>query len=208
MDLQELIDFSSGVLAEYERSGNLSSSLCLVSKQGYKFAPAMQRGIDAFGSGISAESALDEVSKIGPDFEELKMILSLGLETGADIRKPLKNFIGKLRIERKYLLRGASTISNFLSISKLGSFVFFPIFAGISIEIMSFSGLANGSSINPVPLFCIFGAYIVIANYANARFSIKNQSNRQLLIRSLLYSLVGLAIFKISTVFALSAIGE
>lgn len=110
---------------------------------------------------------------------ELFSVIASSLESGSDSRHTLAKLCESFAQEDAYRLRSLGSTGNYSSIIRLGTSVFFPMFAGVSINIMSFahSSLAGAPPAGSAQLLAIFAVYAVAANYlgTSARAGLKDR---------------------------------
>ncbi|MCL5100316.1 MAG: hypothetical protein M1158_04365 [Candidatus Marsarchaeota archaeon] len=118
------------------------------------------------GSGDA--SAIASLDAMGSDkLRRLFELMARLLPSSASPLNPIEALASDLEHEESYRMRGIGLASNYSSVLRMGTAVFFPLFAGISMNVMAFAHASlGGTSINPAQLFAIFTAYAVLANYA------------------------------------------
>ncbi|MDE1857123.1 MAG: hypothetical protein KGH98_03510 [Candidatus Micrarchaeota archaeon] len=108
-----------------------------------------------------------------PGLSELCMCISDSLDTGRWLYRPLK--LLRKRQDSIYALRAKSLggIAGALSLTRLGSTIFFPAFAGISLDILSFGPgmVGGGKALGVGAISMVLISYILIINYVNSAFT-------------------------------------
>lgn len=125
--------------------------------------------------------AMRVIGKKYPELSELCMCISSSLETGKWLYKPLRLLMARQESLYSIRMQSLGGITNALSITRLGTTVFFPAFAGISLDIMSFgSGMAGGGKALGIgAISIVLVSYILLTNYVNAAFSAKGNPLRK-----------------------------
>ena len=178
-DLENALESLTG---RYRETGNLPLALKGVSPSGYAFSGELNRAINAFSVGHdpAAFEGFDRYSGLTREFAN---ILEKGLSTGENVTAHLDELLGRVRSVQERLGKGIGIVSNTVSVNGMGSALFFPLFAGVSIDIIKFAGaLATQQQSGSITteLIAMFVSYILISNYINARFGPRQLSSPQL----------------------------
>ncbi len=205
---QDLLGFLNVLIKEYSKTRNLLPALKKASEGSYRFSEMLETSIARYESGMSAYDSFAK-SKCPAPLNETMLAVAAGLENGTDSLHSLKDLRKRLEERLDYKLRTSGAMDNAFSINKLGGMVFFPLFAGVSLDIMKFATTMSGQLQNDSlsRLGVVFGAYILITNYINSRYDKGIQSNRQALAKTALCSMVGIALFVASAAFTISFLG-
>ena len=131
---------------------------------------------DALESAIRAHALSGDTSRFAAlgryqsrHLERFALMLSHSLEHARDISKELSEFRAELVEDERQRRRLRAQIDGAAAISHLGTMLFFPLFAGVSIQIMRFASsysVFRFSSVFPVLAF-----YIVAANLIGFEYS-------------------------------------
>ena len=113
-------------------------------------------------------SAIERLDPMGS--ERLRRLFELIASSLAGSENPLnalEELAGELRREESYRMKSIGLMSNYSSVLRLGTAVFFPLFAGISMNVIAFAHASvGGTYASSAQLFAAFAAYAVLANYA------------------------------------------
>ena len=123
-----------------------------------------------------------------------------GLDSGTGMLGPLKEIKRRIGAERRYALKAMGGTLNADSVSRLGSALFFPAFAGISLQIVRFTDAGQGfSSAKAWVLMATFAFYIISANMINFRYS----RGPMIAEKSALSCAIGIIVFKASSMLSI-----
>ena len=126
-------------------------------------------------------------------------IVVSGLEMGHEIIPSLERLKASLQSEDRQKRRSVMQIRNAVSLSRIGPMLFFPIFAGITTNIMKFASVAVQSQ--PFPQITpILSLYILAANVSG--FENSRISDLEFLCDAALASAIGLFIFRASSLLS------
>lgn len=109
---------------------------------------------------------------------KLASILASALKSGADASPMLASLCEDFRREDSYRLRSLGSTGNYVTVMRMGTAVFFPMFAGVSINIIGFAHSSiTGAASASMQLVGVFAAYSVAANYVGMgpRASLKDR---------------------------------
>ncbi len=94
------------------------------------------------------------------------------LDDGAEMIGPLKETRRRINSESRHRMKNLGSVLNADSVVRLGSMMFFPAFAGISMRIAVFAGSSQGfSALKAGALSLIFAFYIIHTNVTNFGYS-------------------------------------
>ena len=192
----DVLQFVSNLIDNYSNSINTARLLGISLSKDFWFYKEMKDSVSKYSIDGSAEASFSKL--LGSDSMALRHIASIiaqRLDSGAEILDPLKEIRRRIILDSRYKLRSLGSVLNSNSVVGLGSMLFFPAFAGISLQIIRFTNISQGiSAANPLPLIAIFAFYMVYINTLNFRYS----SNDELRIeKSALSSSIAMLVFKI-----------
>jgi len=130
---------------------------------------------------------------------EISAAIVQRLDSGTGMLGPLKEIKRRISAERKYKLKALGGTLNANSVARLGSALFVPTFAGISLQIVRFTG-QGFSDAKAWTLVAVFAFYIISANMINFRYSHGDPMSNE---KSALSSAIGIIVFKISSMLSI-----
>ena len=179
------------------------STLAVLKKSAnpvFVFYPELSRAIDTYRYSSSTKCISDVASRynVGALSEALGIIVD-SLENGSDVHLPITE------LKQKTYTIGGKKLSNAKmqsmgSIVKLGAMIFFPLFAGISLEITRITSVIGGSAeINTAALSIILMLYIALVNNSIVKYSVSKGSALSIASYSSLQIAAALLIFRLSS---------
>ncbi len=205
----DTINFLDVLISEYSKSKNLISALETTSNGSYIFSNTLKEAIAKLRDGMPTESAFSGLKIHGSVYlNELIDVVDVGLETGSDIEPALIAVRENAKERDSYRLKTLGAMENVITINQMGGAVFFPIFAGISLDIIRFTNTLSTQIKNAgvMSLFVVFIGYLVIINYSNSVFG-KTHSTKHILTTVSLFTAVGLFLFTLTSNLAFTLIG-
>ncbi|MCW6160307.1 MAG: hypothetical protein LVQ95_04445 [Candidatus Micrarchaeales archaeon] len=205
----DTISFLNVLISEYSKSKNLILSLETASKGGYVFSGNLMKAIARLRDGMPAGPALSGLKIYNSVYlNEMIDVIGIGLETGCDIEPALDAIRESAKERDSYRLKTLGAMENAITISQMGGAVFFPLFAGISLDIIRFTNTMNNQVQNAgiTSLFAVFAGYLIITNYSNS-ISSKAHSGRHVLTMASLLTAVGMFLFTLTSNLAFTLIG-
>ncbi|EET90076.1 MAG: hypothetical protein LVQ97_00460 [Candidatus Micrarchaeales archaeon] len=130
-------------------------------------------------------------------------IANASLASGISMSKPLASLEESYRSMSAHSRRMRATLGNTLSITALSSAVFLPAFAGISINILRFTG-ASGYPASV--LFYATATYIILVNYISFAFS-RGKERLPGVFKAVLLSIFGVISMDAAALMAANIIG-
>ena len=130
----------------------------------------------------------------------LRQVLNLiaqCIDSGIDIYSALNEIKKQFDIERKYEEGMHKETQSSVSMMQIGSSVFFPIFSGISMNILKFTSQMNGVTFNFWSFSVLFIAYIITIAFINFRY--KDSNLRSKAENIMLLALFSVILFKASS---------
>lgn len=145
----------------------------------------MSGGIDRFRNTGSGSSSLNSVVRL----------VSKHTAHRSGMRAELVELKDRMSKRREYEMRNYGIVHNGLIVMGLGTMVFFPIFSGIGLNVLRFSGFGlEGVAANAVLLGV--SAYLLLSNYLNFRYSGRPISSK--LMAGGMSGMVALSVFRIT----------
>ena len=130
-------------------------------------------------------------------FQQVVNLLIQSIDKGIDIYEPLNEIKRQFDIEKKYISKALASMHNSQSMMQLGSSIFFPIFAGISMNILKFTSQMNNIKFDLQSFSMLFVTYIAIINFINFRY--KNSSITSKTENIMVFTLFSILLFKVSS---------
>ncbi len=194
-------NFLNGLAKELDKSGNLGRSAELACGSDYLFSNSLRRALKRYQETSDAETSFKALDEFHSAFlSEAALLIAKGLHTGKDVSSQLNDLVERLEERQRTTLKVVGIASNAFSINRIGSAVFFPLFAGIGINIIGFAGTMGGNSIDTTGITAIMLGYIAISNFINARYDGKTVS--RITENFAMYSSIGVILFRLSSVLA------
>jgi hypothetical protein len=178
------------------------STLAVLKKSvnpAFVFYPELSRAIDTYrySSSTKGISALASKYNVGALSEAFGIIVD-SLENGSDMHLPITELKQKIYAVNGKRLSNAK-MQSMGSIVKLGAMVFFPLFAGISLEITRITSVIGGAAeINTAALSIILMLYIASVNNSIVKYSVSKGSALSVASYSSLQIAAALLIFRLS----------
>ncbi len=200
--------FGKALAAKYRKTGNLLDAIeYAASSCGDGLRKRILLCTREYARTGDAGRAFRDMGGTGSHtLEMLAGGLAAHLESGQDAHQYIAGSVSSMKMRERVRLRSAGAIANASSISRIAGVVFFPLFAGISLDILRMVGSINGQAgqVSVGAVAAVFAAYIAVSNYVNASW----RPGRPMDIARLcaLYSSAGIFIFSATSAFALSMI--
>jgi hypothetical protein len=196
------ISFIKRVIAGYELGIPLVTTLAELSRERYWFANALSIGLKRYLTGQPPKSSFNEVKMFG--YEDLNAAMDIiedSLQNGTDPTQRLRRVASRMEQRRASGLRILGQLNNAIYINKLGSAFFFPLFCGMSIQMLlaSPTGASTPTVVGGITILLI--GFIIISNYISNVFVDPKFSEGVVWFIGL--SSVGVLVFKISSALAL-----
>ncbi len=163
----DALELTEALLQKLAEGAPLANALERSLPQKYAFRDDAVRALQCYTRSGDAK-VFGSVSAFGSKrLKELFSAIAASLESGHDASVPLERLRDDFRQADSYRLRGIGNSSNYSAVMRLGTSVFFPMFAGVSVNIMGFAHSALGGPAQAgASLLGIFAVYAVAANYA------------------------------------------
>lgn len=134
---------------------------------------------------------------------EAASIIDYSLEHGTGMYKPMLDIEKRFETLEELKTRNRALFNSSMSMVKLGTILFLPIFGGISIDILHVvSQASRPAAMNSILAMFLF--YIVTANFINVRYS--GLTNTLKLTHFSLYNAVAILVLRFASMFALSVL--
>jgi hypothetical protein len=98
------------------------------------------------------------------------------LDDGSELRMQLAEVRKHVMQRNGKGLKGVRALGGALSITQVGAAVFFPAFAGISLNIMQFTAGMRGAGPGAAALTAVFAFYIAYTNLLNFKYDMKESA--------------------------------
>ena len=203
----DMRNFIEALLPAYKAGGNLLSSIEQADVHEYCFSAQLNEALRRYLNGTPARASFLQLTR-STKIKALFSILANGLGTGADITLQLETAYAEINSRIENAAKNSGTLRSAALISNLGSAVFFPVFAGVSTDIVKFAGTFSGGAtgVQLPSLAIVLAAYIVLSNYLNV--SRNSSPFPQRIAKTALYCCVGVILFVVSSEFAINFLGE
>jgi hypothetical protein len=169
------------------------------NKERYPFYADLKNAVDFYRISGSTSSFSDLERYGSRPLSKLSGIVSYGLENSQDVRPSLSRLRDKLERSGRSKSRLFAQIKSARSVSQLGSVIFFPMFAGVSVNIMAFAaGTITSFSYSwlvPIILF-----YIIVSNVIGFEYS--GEASVNFAKMGSLSASSGLLVFRIVSLFS------
>ena len=139
----------------------------------FSFYRIMNEAISRYSAQGSAELSFSKLLKSdSAALSETVSAIVRRLDDGAEMIDPLKEIRRHINSENRHKMKNLGSVLNADSVVRLGSMMFFPVFAGISMRIAVFAGSSQGfAALKAGALSLIFAFYIINTNAANFGYS-------------------------------------
>lgn len=184
----DALRFVNNILSNYSCSASTVSIVQKSLNSEFSFYKAMKRAIAEYHLSSDAPRAFSRLASTR------SYILSAAtaaivdrLEYGTALKAPLAELKRHALRRKRNTTQGVVASAGALSIARLGSMLFFPLFAGISINILLLTSEMQGVSAQGVSaLVLVFAFYILYTNFLNFKYSLKESVESR--IRKALFS--------------------
>lgn len=174
----DALQFIDNILENYSDSVSTLTLLERSLNSRFAFYGDMQRAIRTYALSANAEHAFSVL--LGYDSYALRGLVSTvrgRLEEGAELRMQLVELKRHIMLRNSKKLESIGTLGSALSISQIGSVLFFPIFAGISLNIMRFAASMQAAAhANTQALIAVFAFYIMYLNLLNLKYDTRESA--------------------------------
>lgn len=201
----EAVGFAEDLTSSYSKGGNMYVSLRQAAAGGRVFSGSLSRAVREYALGTGSPVSLGMMSAYGSRFlSDFCAVVRSGLSEGCDVTAGLEAELLRGREALSRMVRSEGRVGGFVSISRLGSSVFFPAFAGIGLGIMGFSGLSGSAAqINYASIAVVMFAYIIVSNWIVSLASARNACSAvDIVSHAALYTAIGTLVFKASSALA------
>ncbi len=199
----DALQFIGNVLENYSDSVNTLTLLEKSLNSRFAFCKDMQCAIRTYALSSNARQAFSALLRY--DSYALRGTASAvisRLDEGTELRMRLAE-VRKHAVQRSIKeLKSMGALGSALSITQIGSVLFFPVFAGISLNIMQFTAGMQGAGHPSVPaLIAVFAFYIAYLNVLNFKYSMK-ESIEARAEKSALSCAIAIFVFKVASVLS------
>lgn len=170
----------------------------------WQIGRVFQSAINSYALSGNARRSF-ECMKLFDSYELKKLvgILVIGLDTGADIWMPLVE-LDKLSEQTKDKSAvGMAYMKNTSSLIKIGTVLFLPVFAGISVSILGISQGAGADYGIGLPISIVLGTYLIMINYIQSKQG-RYDIHAKKIANASFASAGAMLIMKITSVFAIA----
>ncbi|MCL4389701.1 hypothetical protein M1397_03815 [Candidatus Marsarchaeota archaeon] len=201
----DVLGFVGALVNSYSMKGNMPSALEEAVPVSPRIGKAMKERVYAYKAG--AKDAFLHGYKIGNRWLELVVkLIARAMDDGHEVKGELNRLYDSMTValNDKMAANGAVKNASFMGI--LGATLFFPLFSGISIGILSYApSIGQVHSVSLSSLALLFSAFILIEIFINFKDR-REGLQRQNVPVMLLCGAAGLLLFKLSSLFAIRAI--
>jgi hypothetical protein len=200
---RDALRFIDNMLENYSDSMNTLALLERSLNSRFAFCKDVQDAIRKYALSSNARQAFSAL--LGYESYALRGIASavIGrLDEGAELRMQLVEVRRHVMQRNRKELKSSGTLGSALSITRMGSVLFFPIFAGISVNIMQFTaGMRNAGHPSAAALIAVFAFCIAYLNLLNSKYSVR-ESVMSRTKKSALSCAVAIFVFKVTSVLS------
>ena len=201
VEYRDLENMLESLIRQYTESGNLLLSLKNVSSGKYAFSADLNGAISLYNAGKGTGLAFGKLRTHPSLTGEFSNIVEKGLDSGENVGAQLAELLSRVKTKRKRIDKGIGMVSNTTSVNSMGTALFFPLFAGVSLDIIKFAGYVttpqNSGMVNG--LILMFISYILVSNYVTTAFGPRSVSGAPPSSRFLSMSAVGIIAFRIAS---------
>jgi hypothetical protein len=188
--------FVGNLIENYDAHADTISQIRASLSPSFWFYPEMSSAISRYiAQGHARLSFSKLLGSKSISLREATSAMVRRLDDGAEIIDSLKETKRHANTENRQRMKNLGSVLNADSVVRLGSMVFFPVFAGISMRIALFAGSSQGfAALRIGALSAIFAFYIIHTNLTNFSYSITSMKTE----KAALSAALGVAAFKIS----------
>ena len=165
--------FISNLIDNYDGYADTISVIRSSLSPSFRFYSDMNEAISKYLTQGNAELSFSKLlSSSSVALCETASAIVRRLDDGSDMIGPLKETRRHINAENRHRLKNLGSVLNADSVVRLGSMMFFPAFAGISMRIAVFAGSSQGfAALKAGALSLIFAFYIIHTNLMNFSYS-------------------------------------
>ncbi len=193
-------EFLSNLIYRYNLNHNKLQLISSSLNKKFYFYNQIILSIKLYKKSLNAENSFSNLFESFGSFY-FKQIINLiiqNLDENIDIYFSLIEVKKQLDKEIKYMSKISGNLHSSISMIQLGSVIFFPIFAGISMNILEFTSKMNNINFNFENFSILFVFYIIIINIINFRY--KNEEKISKISNIFFFSSFSIILFKISSI--------
>ncbi len=200
----DALQFIDNVLENYSDSMNTLTLLEKSLNSKFSFCKEMQDAINRYALSSNARQSFSVL--LGHDSYALKGIAAsvIGrLDEGTELRMQLIEVRRHVIQRNNKELKNIGVLGSAISITQIGAVFFFPIFAGISLNIIQFTaGMQGAGSPSTRALIAVFAFYIAYLNMLNFKYSMR-ESTATRAEKSALSCAIAMFVFKIASMLSI-----
>ncbi len=193
-------EFLSNLIYKYKLNPNKLNLISNTLNKKFYFYKEFLYSLKLYKKSINAEKSFLNLFKSTNSFYFTQIInlIIQSLDENINIYFSLIEVQKQFNNERKFKSEISGNLNSSLSMIQLGSVIFFPIFAGISMNILEFASKMNNIHLNFENFSVLFVFYIIIINIIN--FKYKKEILLIKINNILFFSSFSLILFKISSI--------
>ena len=176
-------------------SSSLNPKFCFCGE--FSSAPARYRESSSAMSAFSGLLAADSTV-----LRETARAVMQSLDWGFPLRQALLEIRRQSATKADYIRRSSGSVMGSSSLVRIGSAVFFPIFAGMSLGILRVSSAPAGPDLGKLAL--LFASYIVLTNFMGSVY--QGKPGALLFCDASFASALAILVFKASSIVSINAI--
>ena len=167
------MQFVGNFIENYTDSISTTKLVDLSLSQGFWFCNDMKDAMAMYKMCGDAEYSFSKLLCCdSAAMRETASIISQRLDNGIECLALMKEIKKRTAMENRHSMRALAGSISSNSVIRLGSMLFFPVFAGISMQIADFTEASQGvAALNAGALLLIFPFFIIIMNLTNFRYS-------------------------------------
>ncbi len=201
---RDAVQFIDSVLENYSDSASTLGLLEKSLNDRFAFCKDMQRAIRTYRLSSNARQAFSVL--LGYNSYAMKGIVSAvtsRLDNGACLRMQFLELRKHIAQRNGNELKNTRTLGSLLSVTRIGAILFFPIFAGISLNILKFTAIMQSSgSPSAQALTAVFAFFISYSNMLNFKYDMRESATVRAQ-KSALSCAVAIFVFKIASALSI-----
>jgi hypothetical protein len=201
---RDAVQFIDNVLENYSDSTNTIALLKRSLNGRFVFCKEMTDAMRAYTLSSNARQAFSGLLQYGS--QALTGIVSAvtnRLDNGAELRMQLLEVRKHAARRNGNSLRNTTMLGSALSVTEIGSVLFFPIFAGISLNILRFTASIQSAGYpDGHALVAVFAFFIVYLNVLNSKYNMKERVSARAK-KSALSCALAILVFKVASALSI-----
>jgi len=198
--LGDLLIFTESILLNYSKGRSTAEIVRKSLNPKFSFYKSAIESLKRSRLSGSAMNAFSWISGKSQLCKEVFFAIIESIDAGTSIKEPIEELHSRIKEAHELSIKSLGSVANSYAISSIGSSVFFPIFAGISLYIIRFSAGIGGSL--PMPEWAFSLAILLYVAEMGAYNAIGKRSG-EIALSALSSLAIGTFLYKASYLFAL-----